>query len=267
MNYNKVKIGIVGCGNIAPVHAEAISNTKHGSLISSYSRSISNLRKVKDKFNIDGYNDFEKFLSDPNLDAVSICTPNGTHLEYAEKAAHAGKHVIIEKPIEVDIPRAKRIIDICKENNVKLAVIYQNRFLDDVIKMKNIIDKGTIGKIFMSDARIKWYRDQQYYDSAEWRGSLKLDGGGVLINQAIHTIDLWLWMMGDPNKIYAHKGTFTHNNIEGEDNAVALVEFQNGSIGVLQGSTSIIPAMKRRIEIHGEKGTAILDGDIFYVLD
>ncbi len=267
MNDNKVKIGIVGCGNIAPVHAEAISSTNYGILISVFSRSESNINKMKDRFNVAGYDDYEKFLSDPNLDAVSICTPNGTHLEFAEMAAKAGKHVVIEKPIEVDIRRAKRIIDICNKNNVKLAVIYQNRFLDDVIKMKNVIDKGVLGKIFMSDARIKWYRDQQYYDSAQWRGSFKLDGGGVLINQAIHTIDLWLWMLGEPKTIFAHTGTFTHNNIEGEDNAVAVVEFRNGSIGVLQGSTSIIPAMKRRIEIHGENGTGILDGDVFYLLD
>lgn len=176
MSDNKVKIGIVGCGNIAPIHAEAINTSKYGMLISVFSRSASNIKKMKDRFNVVGYDDFEKFLSDPNLDAVSLCTPNGTHLEYAEKAAQAGKHVIIEKPIEVDIHRAKRIIDICKENNVKLAVIYQNRFLDDVIKMKKIVDSGVLGKVFMSDARIKWYRDQQYYDNAEWRGSLKLDG-------------------------------------------------------------------------------------------
>lgn len=262
----KLNIGIIGCGTIATVHAKALRESKNGNIVSAYSRNKENLKKITDEFSIGGYTDFNEFLNDPNIEAVSICTPSGTHLDYAEKAAEAGKHVIIEKPIEVTIERAKKIIDVCNKNNVRLAVIYQNRFIDDVVKMKKVLVEGQLGKIFMADAYIKWYRSQEYYNSAEWRGTLELDGGGVLINQSIHTIDLLLWLAGDIEHLYAKVGTFTHSDIEGEDNAVATLKFANGALGVIEGSTSVVPASKRKIEIHGEKGTAVLEGDDFRLL-
>jgi len=262
----KLNIGIIGCGTISAVHAKALKKSKNGEIVSAYSRNKENLTKITNEFSIDGYTELDEFLDDPNINAVSICTPSGTHLDYAEKAAEAGKHVIIEKPIEVSLERAKKIIEVCKSNNVRLAVIYQNRFIDDVVKMKQTIEEGKLGKIFMADAYIKWYRSQEYYNSAEWRGTLELDGGGVLINQAIHTIDLLLWLAGDVEHIYAKVGTFTHSDIEGEDNAVATLKFANGALGVIEGSTSVVPAFKRKIEIHGENGTAVLEGDSFKLL-
>lgn len=266
MAIEELKIGIVGCGTISGVHAQVLRESKNGKVVSAFSRNENNLKKITDEYSIKGYPNYDLFLNDPDIDVVSICTPSGTHLDYAEKAALAGKHVIIEKPIEVNIERAHRIIDVCKTNNVRLAVIYQNRFTDDVIKMKEAIAGGEIGKIFMADAYIKWYRTQEYYDSAAWRGTFELDGGGVLINQAIHTIDLLLWLAGNVETVSANIGTFTHKNIEGEDNAVALLKFANEAIGVIEASTSIIPVFKRKIEIHGENGTAVLEGDNFKLL-
>ena len=255
----KLKIGIVGCGTIADIQAQAIIKSENAELQSVFSRTSENAKKCGKKYNVNWFDDWQKFISDTDLDIVSICTPNGNHLEYGEKAAQAGKHVIVEKPIEITLKRANRLIETCKSNNVKLAVIYQSRFVPELQKLKQQIENNEIGDIFMGDAYIKWFRDQAYYDSGVWRGTLKLDGGGVLINQGIHTIDLLQWLMGDVDTIYGQTGIFTHENIEGEDNAVAVLKYKNGAIGVIEGSTSVQPAQSRRIELHGKKGTAIID--------
>lgn len=257
---SKLKIGIVGVGNIADIHAQALNESSNAKLVSVYSRNKNNVQNFGEKYNISWHTDWDKFISDQNLDAVSICTPNGTHLDYGKKAAEEKKHVIVEKPIEVTIKRAQQLIDACEENDVKLAVIYQSRFLDSISDLKKQFDQNKLGKLFMGDAYIKWYRSQEYYDSGAWRGTIELDGGGVLINQAIHTVDLLQWLMGDVEAIFAQTGTFTHK-LEGEDNAVAALRFKNGAIGVIEASTSVQPAQPRRIEIHGEKGSIVINGD------
>ena len=253
-------IGIVGVGNIADIHAQALIESSNGSLVSVYSRNENNVKNFAKKYKVTAFTNWDEFISDINLDCVSICTPNGTHLDYGEKAAKANKHIIVEKPIEVSLKRAKKLISVCKENHVGLAVIYQNRFISEIINLKEQLDKNVLGKLFMGDAYIKWFRSQEYYDSGAWRGTIELDGGGVLINQGIHTVDLLQWLMGDVKSVYAQAGTFTHK-LEGEDNVVATLSFKNGEIGVIQASSSVQPAQPRRIEIHGEKGTAKINGD------
>ena len=257
---NKLKVGIVGVGNIADIHAQALISSSNVNLVTVFSRNENNVRAFAERYNITGYTNWDKFISDENLDCVSICTPNGTHLEYGSKAAVAQKHVIVEKPIEVTLKRAKKLIATCKEHNVGLAVIYQNRFLDSMSDLKGQLEKNVLGKLFMGDAYIKWFRSQEYYDSGAWRGTIELDGGGVLINQAIHTVDLLQWLMGDVETIFAQTGRFTHK-LEGEDNAVATLRFKNGAIGVIEASTSVQPAQPRRVEIHGEKGSIVINGD------
>ncbi len=261
-----LKIGIIGIGTIAGIHAQALQESEKLELFSVYSRSEKNARSLGDKHNVRWYSDWDRFISDPELDAVSVCTPSGNHLDYGELAAKAGKHVIIEKPIEVTLDRAKRLIRVCEENSVALAVIYQSRFVPEIQALKKNLDEQVIGKLFMGDARIKWFRGQDYYDSGAWRGTLTLDGGGVLINQAIHTIDLLQWFMGDVESIYGNTGTLTHERLEGEDNAVAAIKFKSGAFGVIQGSTSIQPAQARCLELHGKKGTITLDGDDVNIL-
>ncbi len=263
---NKLNVGIIGCGTIARIHAQAISQSKYLRLISVFSRTEKNAKVMGEEFGVNWYTDWGKFISETNLDAVSICTPNGNHLDYGELAAKSGKHVIVEKPIEITIKRAKRLIAVCKDNNVALAVIYQSRFISEINSLKEKLDANIIGDFFMGDAYIKWFRGQDYYDSGEWRGSFALDGGGVLINQAIHTIDLLQWFMGDVESICGQIDTLTHDRLEGEDNAVAIVKYKSGAMGVIQGSTSIQPAQARRIEIHGNKGTVIIDGDDVRIL-
>ena len=263
---NKLKIGIVGCGTIADIQAQAIQNAINTELNSVYSRSEKNARRVGEKYNTKWSTDWDHFLADKNMDAVAICTPNGNHLDYGKKAAEAGKHVIVEKPIEVSLSRGRQLIESCRQHGVKLAVIYQNRFMTEAKRMKQMIDDNEIGRIFMGDGYIKWYRTQEYYDSGAWRGTLALDGGGVLINQAIHTIDLLQWYMGAVDSIFGNIATLSHQRLEGEDNAIAILQFKNGAMGVIEASTSIQPAQARRIEIHGSKGSLILNGDELQVL-
>jgi len=259
---DKLGIGIVGCGVIAGVQAQAIRQSEHARLVSVYSRNPDNARRLGEEFQVTWSADWDEFIGNDRIDVVSVCTPSGTHLDYGKLAAQAKKHVVVEKPIEVTLQRGQQLIDECDKNGVNLAVIFQNRYLPDVRRMKKRIEDGDLGKLFLGDAYVKWFREQAYYDSAGWRGTLALDGGGALINQAIHTIDLLQWMMGEVESIFGRIGTLTHERLEGEDNAVAVLQFRNGALGVIEGSTSVQPAMPRRLEIHGQKGTAILTGDI-----
>ena len=151
------------------------------------------------------------------------------------------------------------MINACQKANVKLAVIFQNRFGAAVQKLRKAVQEGQLGKLILGDAYIKWHRTQEYYDTGGWRGTIKGDGGGALINQSIHTIDLLQWIMGPVKSVYGKVGTFTHK-IEGEDLGLALLTFENGAMGVIEGSTSIYPGFPERLEIHGEKGTIILEG-------
>ncbi len=254
-------IGIVGCGSIAAVHAEAVQGMDHADLVSVYSRNRKNAEILAEKHHVKACTDWDEFIHDERLDLVHVCTPSGTHLDYGRKAAEAGKHVVIEKPLEVNLERGKELIDICKQMNVQLAVVFQSRFIPATIKLQKIIRSGELGTIFQADASVKWYRDQAYYDSAAWRGTKQLDGGGVLINQAIHTLDLLQWIAGPVESVFARTGTFSHSGIEGEDTAVAVLQYRGGALGTISASTSVIPAQNRRIEIHGSRGTALLDGD------
>lgn len=266
MTDNNFGVGIVGLGNISDIHAQAVINSDRGRLVATYSSNDEKNQDFSNKYQTCGYTSYTEFLNDPDLDVVSICTPSGTHLDFAKTAAEAGKHIVVEKPVEVSLERANTLIKSCQANGVKLAVIYQSRFTEDAIKMKKAIEQGDIGDLFMASASVKWFRDQEYYTNAPWRGTRKLDGGGAVINQSIHTIDLLQWMLGDMDSIQAYKGTFTHEMIESEDNAVASFRFKSGVIGTFVASTSIVPPFPRRIEIYGSKGTALLDETTFLLL-
>ncbi|MEX2639141.1 MAG: Gfo/Idh/MocA family oxidoreductase [Balneolales bacterium] len=266
MSQKKLGVGIVGCGTIAGIHAEALKNVTNGRLVASFSRNQNKVDEFARKFGGEAFTDYDKFLANDELDVVAVCTPNGTHLDFGTAAADAGKHVIVEKPIDITTQRGRRLIEDCRNSKVKLAVIYQSRFADDINRMKQVVDDGTLGKMFMASATVKWFRDQKYFTDAPWRGTLALDGGGVMINQAIHTIDLLTWFAGDVEYLFAVKGTLTHEGIEGEDNVVASLQFKNGAMGMIQASTSMVPPMNRSVEINGTKGTALLEGDLFRLI-
>jgi UDP-N-acetyl-2-amino-2-deoxyglucuronate dehydrogenase len=254
-------IGIVGCGNIARVHAQAIQAISGSRLLGFCGKRREKAQEMAAEFKTGWTVELEQLLENPEIQAISICTPSGAHAEIGIQAAQAGKHIIVEKPIDVTRTKAMALIESCHKWGVKLAVIFQSRFLPSVQFIKRSIEDGRLGKIIAADAYVKWYRTPEYYEAAKWRGTLELDGGGALINQSIHTIDLLQFLAGRVDSVFGLTRRQLHQSIEAEDTAVAVVNFMDGAIGVIEGSTSIFPGFSRRLEIHGEKGSVILDGN------
>lgn len=251
--------GIIGCGMIARFHAKAIGDLRGASLAACYSNRLESAERFAGEQGCRAYAKLDDMLSDPQVDIVTICTPSGAHLEPALAAAKAGKHVIVEKPLEVTLPRCDKMIRACEQNGVVLATIFPSRFHESSILIKNAVDKGRFGRLTMGDAYVKWYRTQQYYDSGAWRGTWKLDGGGALMNQAIHSVDLLTWLMGPVETVSAQTALLAHEGIEVEDVAVAQLRFANGALGVIEATTAAYPGSLKRIEIHGSHGSAVLE--------
>lgn len=262
---NPTGFGIVGGGLIGKVHAEAIHAIPNARVVAVYGRHAERIAPLAAQYQAQAYTDYAAFLAHPGLDIVNVCSPSGLHLEHGQAAAQAGKHVLVEKPIETNLTRADALIAACEQAGVKLGVIFQSRFLPAVQKIKAALDAGKLGKLMLGDAYVKWYRAPEYYQDS-WHGTLALDGGGALINQAIHTVDLLRWMMGPVVAASAMKKALRYP-IEGEDTLVGNVEFQNGALGVIVATTSVKPGFKRRLELSGERGTIILDGDEITVWD
>jgi predicted dehydrogenase len=201
------------------------------------------------------------FLATAPIDAVTVATPTGLHGTVAIPAARAGKHVLCEKPLDTTPERSRSIVDACRESGVLLAPVFQYRFGAGAVTLKRAIERNRFGRILFVSGRVKWWRPQSYYDSGAWRGTWALDGGGCLMNQSIHTIDLILHFGGSPDQVFGYTSTRTHTGIEVEDNACAVVRFRSGAIGVIESSTSCAPGFPLRIEVSGERGTAALEGD------
>lgn len=258
METKKLGFGIVGTGAIATHHAAAIQAYDGSELIAVCSSSESRAKQAQDKFGVPAYFDLEEFMNNEAIDVVCICTHSGAHLEPAVAAARAGKHVLLEKPIEVSLERTDQLIEACDRSGVKLGVIFQNRFKTGYLKAKKAVQEGKLGKLIMGTATVNWYRDPSYYNTSAWKGTLKGDGGAALINQGIHTIDLLLDIMGDAESVYGQIKTVVHD-IEGEDLGAAIVNFKSGAMGTITGGTSLYPGYPERLEIYGEKGSIILE--------
>lgn len=257
-----IGFGIVGCGMIAGFHARAIAELRGAKLVAVSTSREENGRRIADlALGCQVYTDYEKFLKHAGLDVVIICTPSGAHLEPAISAAAAGKHVVVEKPLEVTLARCDRIIAACKSAGVLLCTIFPSRFSPANLALKRAINAGRFGRLTLADTYVKWYRTQEYYDSGGWRGTWKLDGGGAFMNQAIHNVDLLQWLAGDVAEIVAFTGTLAHERIEVEDVGVAALKFQNGALGVIEATTAAYPGMLKRTEIHGTHGSAVVEQD------
>ena len=256
-----IGIGILGCGNVAAIHAEAIRCVPALKLVSVCSRSRESAERLATKHDVPFHTDLEDFFSDTALQAVTICTPSGTHGELGSAAALMEKHVLAEKPIEVTLEKTDSLIAACERAGVRLGVSLQSRYLDAPRILKEAVQQGRLGTLIMASAYVKWYRSDEYYAAARWRGTLALDGGGALINQSIHTIDLLRWIAGPVAQVSAFTARLLHPQIEGEDTVVASLRFKNGALGVVEAATSVYPGFKRRLELTGTEGTVILDGD------
>jgi len=253
-----VRYGVIGCGAIHSVHCDALQNVEGAVLAGVYDVVEEKGAKAGEKYGVPSAKSIDELFA--LVDAVTVCVPSGLHAEVGILAANAGKHVLVEKPIDVSIEAATRLIHACDRSGVKLGTISQHRFSESVRKLRDAAQSGEFGKLLEGDAYIKWYRTQKYYDSGDWRGTWKLDGGGCLINQGVHYIDMIQWIMGGVHSVQAQVRTAAHD-IEVEDIATALVEYKNGAIGVIQGSTSFFPGLAERLEVHGKYGSVILEGD------
>ena len=251
----KYGFGIIGCGMIADFHARAIAELPNARLAAVSSRSEENARRVADAHDCAWHTDHKELVRREDVDIITICSPSGAHMEYALDAAAAGKHVVVEKPLEVTLERCDRIIAGCAKAGVQLVTIFPSRFQSVNQLVKKTVDGGRLGRITLGDAYIKWWRTQAYYDSGGWRGTWELDGGGSLMNQSIHAIDLLQWLMGEVDTVVGLTGTLVHERIEVEDTAVAALRFKSGALGVIEGTTSVYPGFFKRLEISGDKGT------------
>ncbi len=251
--------GVIGCGMIANFHARAIAEIRGAKLSACFDMVAPAAERLAKETGCTAYSDLKKFLADPKVDVVTICTPSGVHLEPAVAAAKAGKHVIVEKPLEVTLKRCDKIIQACEKAVVVLATIFPSRFHESSQLIKKAIDQGRFGRLTVGDSYVKWFRTQEYYDSGAWRGTWELDGGGALMNQAIHSVDLLVWLMGPVKQITAQTATLAHKRIEVEDVAMAAVRFENGALGVIEATTAAFPGALKRIEIHGTGGSAVLE--------
>lgn len=251
--------GIVGCGMISNFHARAIADVRGAKLIACFDTRAEAAEKFAAANSCTAYTDLDKMLADPKLSIITIATPSGAHMEPAVAAARAGKHVIVEKPLEITLKRCDNIIKACEKAGVQCGAIFPSRFHDSSVKIKKAIDGGRFGRLTLGDAYVKWYRTQQYYDSGAWRGTWALDGGGALMNQAIHSVDLLTWLMGPVVEIQANTATLAHERIEVEDVVVATLRFASGALGVLEATTAAFPGYLKRVEIHGSEGSALLE--------
>jgi len=252
---------IVGCGMIARFHAKALADIPGAKIVALADSDLPRAKKLADELRLGDniYPDLPPLLARRDVDVVIVATPSGVHMDPAVAAANAGKHVVVEKPLEITVERCDKIIDACDKNRVKLCTIFPSRFTDANRALKDAVDAGRFGRLTLGETTCRWWRSQAYYDQGGWRGTWALDGGGALMNQAIHNVDLLLWMMGPATHVSGFTSTLAHERIEVEDTAVACIRFKSGALGVIEATTSVHPGYPKTIAIHGDKGTAVIE--------
>ena len=256
----KLRFGIIGCGVIGSLHAEAITSLPDAQLVAVADSIPERAQKLAEAFHVTPYSDFQEMLADEQLDVVDICTPSGQHGEEACEVMRSGRHVIIEKPMDIRRAAIEEMLRAQREAGVKLAVISQHRFDPVTRQVHELVEEQAFGRLVLGNAIIPWWRSQAYYDSGAWRGTWELDGGGVLMNQSIHSIDRWQWLMGPVRSVFAYTDTLVHR-METEDVGVAVLRFANGALGTIAATTGAYPGVSTRIEIYGDKGSAVIEDD------
>src|SRR5713226_8536011 len=256
----KFRFGIVGCGVIGPVHAEAIASLPDAQLVSVVDLNPEKAQKLASQYGATPYTHLQQMLDHERVDVVVICTPSGLHGELACQVMRSGRHVIVEKPMEISREAIDEMLQVQQETEVKLAVISQHRFDPASQQVHDLLEEQAFGRLVLGNAIVPWWRSQEYYDSGSWRGTWKLDGGGVLMNQSIHSIDLLQWFMGPVRSVCAYTDTLAHR-METEDVGVAVLRFANDALGVIAATTAAYPGVTTRIELFGSRGSAIIEND------
>lgn len=275
-----VGYGIIGCGVIAPWHAGSLTeHVKGAKLLACCDEVPERARQFAEKYNIPKvYTSVDEILSDPEIDAVSVCTPSGMHGEMVMRASNAGKHAMTEKPMDITLEKIDAMIATTRGNGTRLGVIFQRRTSPLWQKVRETVQSGKLGRMVLGDAYLKYYRSQEYYNSGAWRGTWALDGGGALMNQGVHLVDQLQWVMGGVDTIFSFADHLARD-IEVEDTTVSAIKFKSGAFGTLEGTTSVIGSaewekdaggnvevkkwggMDHRLEFHGDRGTIMVDGE------
>ncbi|WP_405056648.1 Gfo/Idh/MocA family oxidoreductase [Kribbella sp. NBC_01505] len=253
-----MRFAIVGAGSIGAVHARLLSDLED-ELVAVVDTDLERAEQLAAQYGARAYPDAASAYSE--VDAVSICLPSALHADAAIEALHAGKHVLVEKPVDITLAAADRLIAAQRRTGLTVSVVSQRRFQEPATRIKQAVADGALGRITSGIVESAFYRPQSYYDGDGWRGTLALDGGGALMNQGIHALDLLVWMLGRPVGVSAQTGRLAHDNIEVEDVAAATITFESGAIGLLLASTAAYPGRPVRLSIHGDRGTAVMDDD------
>ncbi len=258
---NPVRFAIIGTGNIAAFHARAIGQVSSARLIAVHSRRESQGFEFAAQHGAEYMGDLGALLRRDDIDAVCLTTPSGTHAELGTLVARHGKHLLCEKPLDISPSRVDELVNACEANNVKLGAIFQARFGRGAVALKAAVEAERFGQLAWASAYVPWYRTDSYYKSAGWRGTWDLDGGGALMNQSIHAVDLLLHVAGEVEEVSARTTRAWHEGLEVEDTAMAWLRFKNGALGVVQGSTACFPGELKRVEVKGSTGSATLVDD------
>ena len=260
MKSKSVRFGIAGCGMISDYHAQAIAETEGAVLVGACSKSFSSAEKFAEKHGVILFENYGDMLQSSKIDAVVICTPSGEHFPQAMQAIRAGKDVVVEKPMCLRLEDADALIAEADKLGKKVCVISQSRFSDAAQAIHNAVVKGSFGKMVSASLTMRYFRSQDYYNQAQWRGTVQGDGGGVLMNQGIHGIDLLCYIMGKPQSVCGYTRTALRD-IEVEDTASAAVRFENGATAVIDATVCSQPSFGKRFVFCGENGTVILEDD------
>ena len=254
---NNYKVGIVGLGKVARLHADALKEIENVAFTAACSRSLSKAESFAAEYGATPFDNITSMIMESELDLVIICTPHPNHVEPTVEALEAGAHVLVEKPFASSLQDCDIMIDAARRTGLKLGVISQRRWYPPTLRVKNAIDQGKIGKPVLGTINMLGWRDEAYYESDQWRGSWDMEGGGVMVNQAPHQLDLFCWLMGPINEVYGHWDNLNHPYIEVEDTALAIVKFKNGAIGNIVLSNSQKPGIFGKIQVHGENGASV----------
>ena len=261
-----IQIGLIGAGNISQTHADAAAQIEGARVVAVCGRTREHADRLAARAGAAAYDDLERFLAYRPMDMVVIGSPSGLHAEQGIAAARHGLHVLTEKPIDTSTSRADRLIAEAARAGVTLGVIFQDRMKPDIARLKALIDAGRLGMPILASASVRWHRPLEYYKGSAWRGTQALDGGGALMNQGVHTVDLLLWLFGPVRRVFGKVTTRLHA-IEVEDTAVATLEFESGAIGTIEAATSAYPGYARQIALTGSEGTVKLEGDRLAAID
>lgn len=255
-----VRFGLIGLGVNGSKHAEQLTAIADAALVAVADADPAKARLFAERYRVAGYDNYHDLLNRDDIDIVNICTPSGMHGDMAIDAARQGKHAIVEKPMDISLAKADAMIEAFEEAARKLCVISQHRFDPATVRLKEAMDRGELGDPLLGEAAVNWYRSQTYYDGGSWRGTWELDGGGALMNQSIHTIDIFQYLVGPVASVYTTTACLNHDRIQVEDVAVSVWRLANGGLASVVGTTLAYPGLPARIELFGSQGSAVLEG-------